>query len=169
MNPLQHLHPVIVHFPIALLTLYAALEIARLRVLTRQAWYFPMKAILVILGEAGALLAQRLGEVDAESRTRSVMTRAVIEKHELFSDVVVIVFGILAAAYLIVWIGQRWQLPAVVRSYSAYVLKAWSAALLAFVGFLALLVTGALGALIVYGPDRVEPFARFVYRLLVAR
>lgn len=51
----MNIHPLFVHFPIGILVLYTAFEFARLKFITKQQFYIPLKSILAILGTAAAL------------------------------------------------------------------------------------------------------------------
>ena len=68
----MNLHPIFVHFPIALFTLYALLECARFKKLQEQTYYFYLKAFLVITGglassAAYITMAQTLTQLPALS------------------------------------------------------------------------------------------------------
>ena len=56
------LHPIIVHFPVALLTLYGIFELFSVRRIARKPYWFYVKAVLVIFGALGALAAWLTGE-----------------------------------------------------------------------------------------------------------
>lgn len=129
----MNIHPIFVHFPIALLTLYAVLEIAiplkikffklckwdmpgasplfaRLyQLLITPAWN-PIKAFLVIVGTVLALPTLQTGEWAEETYISRGVTEVsqigrLIETHSTFADFTVIIFSILAVGYLaqILW------------------------------------------------------------------
>ena len=58
----MNIHPILVHFPIALLTLYAIWELIRFKKVTAQHYWFHVKAILIIAGLVTAELALGSGE-----------------------------------------------------------------------------------------------------------
>lgn len=170
----MNLHPLVVHFPIALLTVYAVLEVCRLPVITRQQWWFYTKAILLIAGSIGTFAALQTGEMDAEG-FRGTPTMALVQLHATFAQGTTFVFALLTAAYLIEWLQREaisQRLPETLReSWNALITlerTIFIAPILiagAILGFLLLTVTGALGGALVYGTD-TDPIVKFVTDLL---
>ncbi len=129
----MNLHPIFVHFPIALLTLYAVLEIAiplKIKFYKLCKWDKPetsprlaklyellinpvwnsIKAFLVIIGTLLAFPTLQTGEWAEETYMGTGVSEAsqigrLIETHSTFADFTVIVFSILAIGYLaqILW------------------------------------------------------------------
>lgn len=167
------LHPIVVHFPIALLTVYAVLELIRFPIIKRQPYYFYLKAFLVVAGAAATFVARFTGEMDAERFTPGDPTLAVIERHELFANLTTAVFSLLALAYLVSWLKKAELSPAtpgtwkdkVYRSAERFTESPWGAAL-ALLGLISVTVTGALGASIIFGPN-ADFFVRTIYRAVV--
>lgn len=174
---IMNIHPIFVHFPIALLVAYSALEIATYLIpaLRRQTWVFPVKAFLLLFGVASAFLALGTGET-AEGLIADTSPRAyIIETHSAFAGATTITYAILAAAYLIrIFDMKGWGIRLldtngffavicrVKRIIARLVLDAWLLPLLALFGLACITITGALGAAIVYGPD-IDPFVFFIY------
>lgn len=166
------LHPMIVHFPIALLTLYAIFEI-----LPVARWYGKLpwtaiKTILVVTGALGALAAVITGGLAEETITNPAQ-RQVVELHENFAVTTAIIFGILAVARLKKWIRTEHPLFMAVRYPSAvatgdaiinFFLSTPVRILLALTGLAAITVTGALGGAMVHGPN-IDPAVKFIYGL----
>lgn len=172
----MNLHPIFVHFPIALLTVYAVLELVPFKRLTEQVYWFYVKASLLILGTGGAFVALQTGEI-AEHIVRNADNRNLIETHATSAVITSWIFGLLALAYLVSWIrrattrdfgtlpyvGWIWKL---LLSITNIVMRRPVTITLAFLGIIAVTITGALGGSIVYGPD-IDPVAQFFYDLLV--
>src|SRR6185436_19629233 len=101
----MNLHPIIVHFPVALLSLYGVLELLRFRKLQAQPYFFHIKGTFLIFGSLFSFLALVTGEA-AEKAITNDETRALVEKHSFFGTLSAYVFGFLALVYLISWISR---------------------------------------------------------------
>jgi len=165
------LHPLTVHFPIALLSLYSAMELARLPVLMRQPFWFPLKAVLLIVGVVGAFVSLGTGEEAAEAAMGN-LDRQVLELHENFATVATWVYTVLTVGYVLMWLDRS---TSKVRSLPAGLflvrLAGWIAAsplsmAFALAGLLLMTVVGALGASMVYGPE-IDPAVSVIYHLLI--
>jgi uncharacterized membrane protein len=162
-----NLHPILVHFPIGLLTIYALLEFLRLKQL-RNPSMFVLKAFLVIVGFASACATWLSGQL-IEHDHGTLMHPELLGIHNKISLLTTLTFGLLAAAYL-VQVLQKWKLP-VIRgliapfdSLSRLITQRWPGPVLAAIGLILLTLTGALGGVIVYGPQ-LDPFTNIVYQL----
>lgn len=167
------IHPIFVHFPIALLTIYAIAELIRFRKLINTIYWFYVKAILVIVGTLSAFLALNTGEGAEDSVSRSL--RPLVEMHSSFASVSTWIFGIIAIIYLISWINksefnQRIQASSIGNQLNKVVvivnriLNSSFIILLALIGLVLITITGGLGGAIVYGPD-IDPIVNFIYHL----
>jgi uncharacterized membrane protein len=166
------LHPIFVHFPIALLTVYAIFEI-----LPVNRWYgklpwVAIKTILVVCGELGAVTALLTGD-NAEHAIKDQAIRQIVEVHSNFAAATAIIFGVLAVARLINWIRtEHPQLLAknyttILRSIDLvinFILSTPIRTFLALAGLATVTITGGLGGAIVYGPD-IDPVVKFIYGL----
>ncbi len=166
------LHPILVHFPIALLTLYAVLEILPLSRWYRKLPWQALLTVLVICGELGALAALIAGEY-AEEKIIDPAMRNIVEVHSTFAYATAIIFGLLAVLRLRTWIRTEHSdflsagYPKVVVAsdlVSNLLLSAPFRIMLVLAGLAAVTITGALGASMVYGPD-IDPFVKFIYGL----
>lgn len=170
----MNVHPIFVHFPIALLTLYALLELARFRTLQRIRSLQTSKLFLLFAGTLAAIptvvagkLAQWSLHVPAQSHTADV-----IRTHSYFALSTLVLFLLLSCAY-----ASRLYLDAHPLKTQAgrprtalHTLAALTditplVMLLAFVGVTLIFVTGTLGGIIVYGPD-LDPVTHFVNTLI---
>ena len=159
-------HPVFVHFPIGILVLYAVFEIARIKIITRQPWYFELKAVLSIIGTLAAYVTATTGEL-AEEIIENIApdTMALVETHSMYAVITIVLFSILAASYLFEWLKKTHTLTALTRLPLFGVLSTFiqrSAPLIAFAGLCTITITGGLGAAIVYGPQ-TDPFVAIIY------
>jgi uncharacterized membrane protein len=80
MTPDIPLHPVVVHFPIALLVVSALLALAGL--LRDQSWLRRAASLLFVLGFLGAVVALRTGEASEEAAEKQGVPHEAIEEHE---------------------------------------------------------------------------------------
>ncbi|MBI5530558.1 MAG: hypothetical protein HY918_03590 [Candidatus Doudnabacteria bacterium] len=177
MNP----HPILVHFPIALLTVYSLMELVRIKKVSQQAYWFYAKALFVMIGGLGALAALYTGDFAvAAARSGEVSLaitnfREVVSMHENFADASVAIYGIIAAGYLVLWFNRErfgeWLKPEVLKKIWVILVKVFGfvietrfVVLLALAGLVAVTITGALGGAMVYGPN-VDPVVRLIYSM----
>ncbi len=172
----MNIHPVVVHFAIALLTLYAVAELIRFKKISVSAHWFYIKLFLLITGALGSLAALLSGDT-AEHGIADRTLRPLIEMHSNFGGATVALFSIIALGYLIRWAnrdimsirfntfraGKFWNFLTLVSDFLA---KPPVAIILAFIGLALVTITGALGGAIVYGPD-FDPAVSFIYHLLM--
>lgn len=165
------LHPAIVHIPIGLLILYALCEFVPLRwVKQLDRWQF-VKNVLLIFGTVGVLGALQSGEAAADGRVR-----AIISTHELFAQITTWLFVILtisqvAPTFKEVLMQKATSFPVVLRLWSGveYIGRIIRirvvTVIIAFCGFVALFVTGALGGAIAHGVD-ADPATSLITKIL---
>ncbi len=150
-NARMNIHPLVVHFPIALLTLYSVLEVTRRW--TKQNYWKPMRAVLVCVGTFGAFMSLQTGEI-AEHAYGSGMNN-VLETHSTMANVTTYVYAFMAAMYVLDVLEARGYLKSVawLTSIKNTVLRSPLADVFAIIGFVALGLVGALGGILVYGPE----------------
>ncbi len=174
-----NIHPIFVHFPIALLTLYALGELVYFKKVRELPYVFYCKAIAVIVGTLSAFVTLQTGEWAERAYRNSSATMRIIEIHSTWADGAVIVFGVLAAAYAIAWLNrttywnqllqkQSWLQSTwkVLSVLSRVCIQTPLVLALSLAGLIAITVTGALGGSLVYGPD-IDPVVSFIYHLLI--
>ena len=96
---IENLHPIMVHFPIALLTIYSLLEIASLFRKARHnrtVWY--IKLFLLLVGRISIQAALTTGEAAGDA---GFGVRDIIERHEKFANMSVWLYGISAIGYVL--------------------------------------------------------------------
>jgi len=175
----MNIHPIFVHFPIALLTIYAVLEILRFKKLTQNAVWFGIKAFLAIVGALASIVAFSTGDTAVSALRSHPELRQVLRVHESFATWTVTIFCIIGASYLIILIGRWWKTkPSYGRFTATAAGKAWSflrhiaeyiqrpaiIVILALAGLFFITVTGTLGGLMVYGKAS-DPFVGLVAKL----
>lgn len=166
----MNIHPLFVHFPIALLTLYALAEIFSVKKLKDQMWWWNLKAVLLGVGVLGGFSALQTGEMAEELRERSQL----IEVHSTYATITVWIFGVIALMYIIAgirkYLGSYVQEGTARQIFSFFSrierIVVYGIPVLAFVGLITLTITGALGGVVVYGPD-VDPVVSFIYSIVI--
>ena len=173
----MNIHPLFVHFPIALLTLYALMECTPKRWVARLSWWEEAKLFLLAVGVLMALPTGITGDM-ASHAVRGMVDPNLVHRHAYFALSTVLVFLILLGAYLrrilekygwedfVAKFGKiavmLWHLKLRVAEF---ILMSPVRQLLALLGLVLLTITGALGASIVYGPN-IDPIVSFIYHLV---
>ena len=178
----MNIHPLFVHFPIALLVAYSGLELATYvwPSTRRLSWLFSVKAFLLFTGAFAAFAALFTGGI-AEDLIKDSARSYILEVHSPVAGVTTLLYLLLAAAYLERISDQKgWSARIVgsnsflikilnLKRYLAHlVLDTWFLPVLALIAVIGMVVTGALGAAIVYGPN-ADPIVSFVYHLFWAQ
>jgi uncharacterized membrane protein len=176
------LHPIIVHFPVALLSLYALLEIVTVWYRRHEQSVFAIKIFLLVVGWLGGIAGIQSGEIAHELNHPP---HDILEMHEAFASATVWIFGLLALMYLayLLWVKNLWgarvwatqfvsdkpQLASLarfkIRAIRWLFDTRWILALAALAGLMAVSFTGALGGVMVHGTG-VDPFADWVITIL---
>lgn len=171
----MNIHPILVHFPIALLTIYALLEIFSLLKKVREyEWLEHIKAFLVIVGVLSAFFTLSSGEVAENMINKGdPILHKLVETHGFFASVSTDIFLGIAILYALRFIKTKtWygKFPVLVQNtfnkVSMLLDRRWVLILGALVGLLSITITGALGGSIVYGPG-IDPVADIVYKILI--
>lgn len=171
----MNIHPIVVHFPVALLTLYSLMEIFQFRKLRSSRPWQIVKAVFLILGTFFSVAAFITGGWAREL----VGTSKLIELHSTFGLITLLFFiatTLLVGSYNIntqtlaiknwlwntVFIRSIWRIlskisDAIVPYYGILIL-------IGIIGLCLITITGALGGTVVYGSD-MDPFTSFIYRL----
>ncbi len=144
------LHPIFVHFPVALLTVYAVLELIRFEKVTSRPYWFHVKAIFAIFGSLGAIAAYATGNDHGAHSALGQM-------HVTFATTTLIIFCIIGFSYLLEWFKPS--------KYSLFVMRPYIIIPLAVLGLVAVTITGGLGGALVYG-THFDPFMAPIFKLL---
>ena len=158
------------HFPIAFLSIYSIMELARWKKLNSKVYWFYVKAIIVIIGVGSSFFALQTGQI-AKQKFRATPEMALVNMHSSWAILSVYIFSFVAILYIISWIDKElgivknesyrniWHFALNIKTK---VLESWIIIVLAALGLVAITITGALGGAIVYGPD-TDPFIKAVY------
>lgn len=165
-----NIHPLFVHFPIALLFIYSILKVIPLgKYLPNVAWRH-IERVMLFVGVLSAMVASATGE-EAEHLIRA--NRNLIHAHSTFADITVFVYGLILAASLAEIVISHYsdvlsKYPALnnlVVKFSNLFNSRFVSTSLAVIGLIAISVTGLLGGVIVYGVT-ADPLASFTLKLL---
>ncbi len=168
----MNFHPLIVHFPVALLTVYCVFEVLRFRKLLENQIIFWIKGTFAILGSLSLLPAYASGEI-IQNQFEDV--RKVVEVHSMFAKSAIIVFGLVGFFYLVEVLAKNTSIVnklgplnniflKVAKFIDDIVFKKHIIVILAVLGFIILMILGALGGIIAHGQD-IDPITSFVYKI----
>lgn len=168
------LHPILVHFPIAILAVYSLIKVLPWgRWFPKVAWHDIERALLVF-GLLGAFAALGTGE-NAEHLTKP--NHNLVEWHSFFAGFTTWLYAALLVGEAAHIVNSRFSAAlSVARGFFAVVSKgsrlldkifthSFFSRFIALVAFVTLLVTGLLGGVMVYGTT-ADPLAPFVLKLL---
>lgn len=172
----MNIHPLFVHFPIALLAIYGIMELIHTDRLNHSDTYAAIKGFLAIVGTLAAYVTLSTGDIAEELLLKSRGDlRQLIETHSAFASASTIIFSILALAYLIKFIADSKYANASILT-AGWFAPVWRALcissravretvfgqIMALAGIICITITGSLGASIVYGPD-ADPIVHLIY------
>lgn len=172
----MNVHPVLVHFPIALFTIYALFELVQWKKLTSSPSWFSIKAAMVIVGSLASVVTYLSGEqIESLFRGDPILEK-LIEVHSSFALGSSLLFGLLALSYAIQVLarfleGKPWMQSTIWRTLlkiSRFILQPIVVVPLALIGLACITITGALGGAIVYGPN-VDPAVNAIYNLFIEK
>ena len=96
----SELHPLVIHFPIALLLVAPLFIIAGIIMNPQKGRPFLITALsLMILGTAGTMLAVATGAAAADVAERTTAISAVLERHEELAETTRDIFGVLTVIF----------------------------------------------------------------------
>jgi uncharacterized membrane protein len=96
------LHPLIVHFPVALLLIVPLFLVAGLIARPVRRGLYVAALMLMVAGTAGAWLAVETGEAAAKIADRTPEINQMIERHSHLAETTRLLFTILTTAWLVV-------------------------------------------------------------------
>ena len=147
-----NIHPLIVHFPIALLFLYSVIKILPFqRFFSRVAWK-DIERVLLVFGVLGALAAIYTGGI-AEDLVKP--SHNLVEMHSNFATASACIYGFLLLLELVGWVKPKYS------NLSSGIFSKF----LALAGLVAISVTGMLGGVMIYGLS-ADPLAPMVLKIL---
>jgi uncharacterized membrane protein len=166
---MYNIHPIVVHFPIAMLMIYFAIEIIPVHKIFKKVNWQPISDVLLIVGVLGALAAMGTGDA-AEHSAMAAGKWQLVEMHATFAALTTGIGLVLVGDRLIdmlaIYITRyvnflnsilKYILP-IVRNRVVHIV-------LVIVGIFSLVMTGILGGAIVYGAT-ADPLVPIVFKLL---
>lgn len=157
----MNIHPLFVHFPIAMLSAYAVFELLRFKkILAWQSWRY-IKATLLFIGTLGTFAALATGD-SAERYHRDA--RALVNIHSNFGGATTAIFCILSVYYISLLLESVLGGKITFASLRNKIFSPPVIIILALAGLVCVMITGALGGAIAYGPA-TDPVVQFIYKL----
>lgn len=164
-----NLHPIFVHFPIALLLLYSVLRIfpwpSKWQVVN---WQIP-RIILLGAGLLGAWMSNLTGDIASKLTKHD---RGILQMHETFASMSVNVYVILLIIEIIIFIPKKYLDQEYFASIKIWFLRLQNFLahriifqILALIGIVFISITGLLGGVMVHGVN-ADPLAVPVLQLL---
>jgi uncharacterized membrane protein len=161
---MYNIHPIFVHFPIALLLIYSIIIILPLHHWLPKTNWKDIGNVLLILGFLGGAVSAATGETGEEIMGESKL----IEMHALFASLTLWIFGLLIAEVVLDIINKKIPLGSI-KKYIGFIIGVLGnpvvKIILAIVGLIVLTITGMLGGAIVYGTT-ADPFTAPLLRVL---
>jgi uncharacterized membrane protein len=148
MPPWNHIHPALVHFPIALLTVAPLLVLVGLLWPAQRRGMHTSAMILLVFGLGGLFLALASGDAVERFAKATPALLTGVREHELLAQKTTLIFGLLVLTFLVLWglpLLRRRELP---RNLERGLLMLWL--LLSLGGVLVLAQTGHAGGHLVH-------------------
>ncbi len=166
---MYNIHPLFVHFPIALLFVYSIIKILPLKKWFPKVAWRDIERLLLLVGVLGAFAALATGDA-AEHLAHP--NRQLVDMHSTFGAIATWIYGALLAGESAAVINAQgfsfagWPFVATALRFIEKVLcNRLLAGMLAFLGLVAISVTGMLGGVIAYGVT-ADPVAPVVLKIL---
>ncbi|MEI6022907.1 MAG: hypothetical protein WCQ32_03670 [bacterium] len=167
---MTNIHPLFVHFPIALLFIYSIIKLLPTKKYFPSITWRDIERITLTIGVLGAFIALQTGDA-AEHVFRPV--RSIVEAHSNFAGLATIIYIVLLVVEIIATLQEKNMLVKIQSNFVQKILNWYQAffggkvvsGILAFLGLIAISITGLLGGVMVYGPS-ADPVAVLVLKLL---
>lgn len=154
MEAMTFLHPIIVHFPIALLTLYGVLELVRFQKFLDKPYWFYVKAVLISFGAVGALAGVITGGITSGWY---IGGPRIFVMHQIFGLATLILSVVIALGYHFHWHKMN--------RFSEFVMKPKVLVVLALLLLFSITTVGGIGGAMVRGTD-FDPLMKPIFILL---
>ena len=166
-----NLHPIFVHFPIALLVLYSVIKILPLKTWFPKVSWRDIERALLLFGVLGAFAALATGDT-AEHIVHP--NRQLVNAHSNFAAAATWLYGALLLGEITSYINAQFYLKKyqVVSKVSIFIEKVFCnrvfSGVIAFIALITISIAGLLGGVIAYGVT-ADPFSSVVLNLLGIR
>lgn len=164
-----NIHPIFVHFPIALLFIYSLIKVIPFDKYFPKISWRQIETFLLVIGVAGALIASETGEIAKDLIARN---GELVDMHSNYAEISTFIFGLLLLGEVLFFLMPIIILKfkeSVFTSLLIYIQKILTnpvlSKVLAILGFISISITGLLGGAIVYGTS-ADPFTGIVLRIL---
>ena len=164
-----NIHPIFVHFPIALLMVYSIIKILPLqRFFPAVAWKH-IERVLLFLGVLGAFVSLWTGEI-AEHLTSP--NHDLVEAHSMFATIATWTYALLLigeiSSMILPWINLKLKSTQILKTIT-FIKDLLNHKILpttlTIIGLIAISLTGLLGGVMVYGTS-ADPVAGIVLNIL---
>ncbi len=156
-----NLHPLFVHFPIALLFIYSIIKILPMqRFLPRVAWK-DVERILLVIGVLSAFIALSTGET-AEHLVRP--DHKLVETHSTFATISTWLYAALLIGEIASFLATKINNPIIVF-LKKLLTNEWLSKIIAILALASIAITGLLGGIMVYGTS-ADPLAEMALKIL---
>jgi uncharacterized membrane protein len=165
-----NLHPIFVHFPIALLFIYSIIKILPMKKLFPKVAWRDVERIFLLFGVLGAFAALMTGDT-AEHLIHP--NRQLVEMHSNFGALATWIYGALLLGEIAAifntykeTLNSSWlQLIKISNFVEKVFCNSTFAIILAILGFIAITLTGLLGGVLAYGLT-TDPLAPLMLKVL---
>lgn len=173
------LHPIIVHIPVAFLSIFSIVEILSLFPKFRHSkTFFFIKFFILLVGFTTTILALMSGE-NAFHLNIEAVNKSLVHDHERMADMTRNIYLLIVCIYISIaffrveqirnWVALKFNNKTVLRIFE-FLSKVGGffdryyglLILLALVGLVVVSTTGALGGAIIYGTQTKDPFINMV-------
>ncbi len=156
-----NLHPLFVHFPIALLFIYSIIKILPMqRFLPRVAWK-DVERILLVIGVLSAFIALSTGET-AEHLVRP--DHKLVETHSTFATISTWLYAALLIGEIASFLATKINNPIIIF-LKKLLTNEWLSKIISILALASIAITGLLGGIMVYGTS-ADPLAEMALKIL---
>lgn len=164
-----NIHPILVHFPIALLFVYSIIKILPFKKWFASVAWKDIERIFLLLGVFGSFASLATGDT-AEHIIKT--NHQLVEMHATFAGLSTWIYSILLAGEVILILNISYQsliknekIKTILNKIGNIINNEIISKILAILGFIAIFITGLLGGVITYGTS-ADPIAKIVLNLL---
>lgn len=164
-----NIHPIFVHFPIVLLLIYSFIKIIPFDKWFPSVSWKHIERVFLLLGVLGAYMASYTGEI-AEDLFQ--FNEQLVEAHSTFASISIWFYSLLLLGELVSIfypiILSKFSLPktnSLLLTVQKILTQPILSKILAFLGLIAISITGLLGGVLVFGTS-ADPLASIVLKML---
>ena len=152
---IYNIHPIFVHFPIALLFIYSLVKLLPLSKWFPNISWKQIEILLLVTGVLGAFVALSTGDM-AEHLNK--YNRQIISIHSVFAGIATLLYGLILSGEILRLITPTF-IPKLGIKFLTNILVyiqniingSVFSKIIVFLGFISIIITGMLGGAIVYG------------------